>query len=512
MIRLSIPRCLRTASVAILALLFSGPAAADLENSVRRILKQGTPPGSQLAVSIRELPSSDEVFAFQASRPFIPASNMKLITTGAALVSLGPDFRFRTRMRLLERPDRPAELLIVGDGDPSFADPSLLESMTWNRPDGSRAVGLDCDRFLGIWAEGVRDAGVTAIGAVVADDRVFERNGFHPEWPKDQFSEPYCAEVNGLNFHHNLVQIWMAPVAGGPARIVRTSPDLDWLPRRNRTTSDRSAKAKQSFWIERPFGSNSLTLNGNVRVESTDPVPITLQDMPSLLAELLARRLRTVGVEVSESRLAAAEDPVDQGRPIGPPVETALEVVVRRANTDSDNLSAESLLKRVAAHETRQPGSWTSATTAIPSVLARRITDPAALAGLVVSDGSGLSRANRITASLLTRWIAAIDADPTISSRFRESLAVGGRTGTVKNRFKDLERTGCTVYCKTGFVRGVSCLSGLVVAPDGRAMAFSILGNDLTAGNAIGDAKTLQERIVRAIADELTRHRTALGG
>jgi D-alanyl-D-alanine carboxypeptidase/D-alanyl-D-alanine-endopeptidase (penicillin-binding protein 4) len=234
--------------------------------------------------------------------------------------------------------------------------------------------------------------------------------------------------------------------------------------------------------------------------------------MPSLLAELLARRLRTVGVEVSESRLAAAEDPVDQGRPIGPPVETALEVVVRRANTDSDNLSAESLLKRVAAHETRQPGSWTSATTAIPSVLARRITDPAALAGLVVSDGSGLSRANRITASLLTRWIAAIDADPTISSRFRESLAVGGRTGTVKNRFKDLERTGCTVYCKTGFVRGVSCLSGLVVAPDGRAMAFSILGNDLTAGNAIGDAKTLQERIVRAIADELTRHRTALGG
>jgi hypothetical protein len=43
-------------------------------------------------------------------------------------------------------------------------------------------------------------------------------------------------------------------------------------------------------------------------------------------------------------------------------------------------------------------------------------------------------------------------------------------------------------------------------------MAFSILGNDLTAGNAIGDAKTLQERIVRAIADELTRHRTALGG
>ena len=51
-----------------------------------------------------------------------------------------------------------------------------------------------------------------------------------------------------------------------------------------------------------------------------------------------------------------------------------------------------------------------------------------------------------------------------------------------------------------------------VVAPDGRSMAFSILGNDLTAGNAIGDAKTLQERIVRAIADELTRHRTALGG
>jgi D-alanyl-D-alanine carboxypeptidase/D-alanyl-D-alanine-endopeptidase (penicillin-binding protein 4) len=434
---------------------------AGLRSELQEAIRKGRPPGSRLGVSVRDLTTGQELFGLDSAAPLIPASNMKVITTGAALVSLGEDFRFRTTMRIVDRGDGRPDLHLVGDGDPVFADPDLLSFVTWKRPDGRVEKGLDSSAFLGAWAAAVRDANVAAIESVVVDSRIFEPIGFHPKWPTDQFPEGYCAEVHGFNFHHNVLQVWPAPRPGGTATIARMSPDLAFLPIQNRTTSNRSASAKHSFWIGRKQDGNDLTLNGNVQVAARDPVTITLHGMPGLLADLFAVRLRSAGIEVGGARIAGPTDPTGQGRTIGPPVETPLATVLRRCNTDSDNLSAECLLKRVVHHETKRPGSW---------------------------------------------------ADPSTDRPFRDSLAVGGETGTVRNRFKSLEKTGCTVLCKTGFIRGVSCLSGIVVGPDGRTVAFSVLGNDLTAENAIGRMKELQERVVLEIAEDLASPRAALGG
>lgn len=494
---------------------FAWPATAalgGLSSELEKAIRQGRPAKSTIGVSVRDLGSGREVFRLDADKPLIPASNMKVLTTGAALVALGSDFRFRSSMRLVDRAGSPPDLMLVGDGDPAFADPELLSFVTWTRPDGSRTTGLDADAFLEAWISAIVDSGARAIGTVVVDDRIFERTSFHPEWPKDQFSEEYCAEVHGFNFHHNLLYVWPSPRAGGAATVARMSPSLGFLPISNRTTSNRAASAKHSFWIGRSPGSNQLTLNGNVQVAPKDPVAITLDGMPALLAELMARRLRSAGVEVGGSRLADAADPAGTGRILGPTVETPLATVLHRANTDSDNLAAESLLKRVVHAETGGPGSWAAATTVLPGLIARRLSDPDSARGLSVSDGSGLSRRNRITASLMTRWIASMEADPALAAPFRDSLAVAGETGTVRKRFKGLEKTGAEVHCKTGFIRGVSCLSGVVTGADGRRMAFSILGNDLTAENAIGRMKELQERIVLEIAEELATPRAALGG
>jgi D-alanyl-D-alanine carboxypeptidase/D-alanyl-D-alanine-endopeptidase (penicillin-binding protein 4) len=490
----------------------SSGAHAELPADLAGVVRKNRPPRAILAVSVRDLSAGEEVFRLDADRPLIPASNMKVITTGAALASLGPDFRFRTRMLVVERADGSPDLHLVGDGDPAFADPELLSQVTWTRPDGSVERGLDAAAFLDAWASAVGESGLRRIASVVADDRIFERTSFHPAWPKDQFAESYCAEVHGLNFHRNTVQIWPVPRTGGPAGVARMSPDLSFLPLENRSTSNRAAGAKHTFWVGRRPESNALTLNGNAQVAARDPVTITLREMPSLLAELLARRLRESGVEVAGSRPASAEDPRTSGRPIGPPVETPLATVLLRCNTDSDNLSAECLLKRIAVQETGTAGSWESGAVVIPRVVARHVPEASDLRGLVVSDGSGLSRLNRVTASFMTRWIAALDADPDLGPPFRESLAVGGETGTVRKRFKSLERLNATVLCKTGYIRGVSCLSGIVIGPDGRRFAFSVLGNDLTAENAIGKMKDLQERIVLEIAEELARPRAALGG
>jgi D-alanyl-D-alanine carboxypeptidase/D-alanyl-D-alanine-endopeptidase (penicillin-binding protein 4) len=92
--------------------------------------------------------------------------------------------------------------------------------------------------------------------------------------------------------------------------------------------------------------------------------------------------------------------------------------------------------------------------------------------------------------------------DPRVSAGFLQSLALAGSTGTVKDRFDRLAGNPVKVRCKTGYINGVSTLSGVVEAPDGRKIAFSVLGNNL---EKIGTdrARKAQEAVVMAIVDSL---------
>ena len=74
----------------------------------------------------------------------------------------------------------------------------------------------------------------------------------------------------------------------------------------------------------------------------------------------------------------------------------------------------------------------------------------------------------------------------------------------MRRRFPDLSDSQVEVRCKTGYIRGVSTLSGLAIATDGRAIAFSILGNNLAQGDQIARARSMQEAMVRRIVRELS--------
>jgi D-alanyl-D-alanine carboxypeptidase/D-alanyl-D-alanine-endopeptidase (penicillin-binding protein 4) len=84
-----------------------------------------------------------------------------------------------------------------------------------------------------------------------------------------------------------------------------------------------------------------------------------------------------------------------------------------------------------------------------------------------------------------------------------QSLAIGGVDGTLDDRFKTSSLRG-RVHAKTGYVVGVSALSGYLKTQDGRWLAFSILMNDLPRGMN-SRAKQLQEAIVKAIDNNAGR-------
>ncbi len=474
---------------------------ADLADDVGKLVSASGLKQKSIAVSITDAATDTTLVSINADQQMIPASNMKLLTSGAALHYLGPEFEFTTR--LIRKDDK---LIVIGDGDPAFGDPELLEIMSVG---GSK--GLDVEAFINLWIKPVVATGVKKISEVIVDDRIFDREFVHPTWPVDQLNRTYCAQVSGLTFHANILRFYPRPDSGRP-NVSNFEPAMGWILLTNRGTCKTGAHHKNDGWLARKIGTNDLTFYGNVSSAYRPPynVPVTVHDMPEQFARLLADRLSRAGVQVASYRVATPEEPAFEGETIGPIISTPISTVLTRCNRDSANLYAECLIKRLGYAMTRQPGSWLNGAAIVRHAVHERLRGSAVVNGLVVTDGSGMSRGNKVTAELITAWLNTFHNDDRLGPMFIDSLAEPGDEGTLRKRFGSSNLHGATVHAKSGYINHVSCLSGFVTAPDGRCYSFSVLGNELNPSEII-TAKTLQEKIVLAIAKELSAVRVSIG-
>ncbi|MCH7813564.1 MAG: D-alanyl-D-alanine carboxypeptidase, partial [Planctomycetes bacterium] len=120
----------------------------------------------------------------------------------------------------------------------------------------------------------------------------------------------------------------------------------------------------------------------------------------------------------------------------------------------------------------RVPGSWTTGARAVRAFLSRNGIDPRRF---VLADGSGLSRANRVTGRLICDLLAVMFDHPD-GDAFRASLAEPGEIGTLRSRMKELKGS---LFAKTGYIRGVRALSGYIQTRDGQWLCFSIIYNNI---------------------------------
>jgi len=115
--------------------------------------------------------------------------------------------------------------------------------------------------------------------------------------------------------------------------------------------------------------------------------------------------------------------------------------------------------------------------------------------GLVVADGSGLSRGNRVTARIITDLLLAMNRHEQ-AGVYRANLAEPGGIGTLRSRMKDLKGH---VFAKTGYIRGVRALSGYVHANDGRWYCFSFIYNDIPG--SVKPFERMQDQACRILVE-----------
>jgi D-alanyl-D-alanine carboxypeptidase/D-alanyl-D-alanine-endopeptidase (penicillin-binding protein 4) len=160
-------------------------------------------------------------------------------------------------------------------------------------------------------------------------------------------------------------------------------------------------------------------------------------------------------------------------------------------NKNSQNLFAEALCKLLGKAASGR-ASWEAGAEAVDAFLHQNGIHGA---GVRVVDGSGLARENRVTARAITELLSVMH-EHRHAEVFRNSLAVAGRDGTIRNRLKDVEGQ---VLAKTGYIGGVRSLSGYARTKEGKWLAFSIIYNDIP-----GDVKpfeALQDEACRVLVD-----------
>lgn len=449
---------------------------------IDRILAESESRRGFWGIVMKELGSEKALYARDADHLFLPASNMKLFTTAAALEKLGPEFIFRTTVEVDQPPDsdgRVSDLRLVGRGDPNLGGRVLPYEP--NNPTKAPA-GLVFDQL----AEMVKTKGVREVtGNLIADDSYFLYEPYGFDWSVDDLQWGYGAPVTALAFNDNSLRLHFAAGAaeGEPAKVwLDLIPDYYRLSNRLETSALGTTKR---IFVERAPGSMDLDVWGQIPLGSDeDGDRVAIANPPQLAGELFRRALEARGIMVrGEVRVqhlkrieaAASSDPFTAARSRvvlaehrSEPLREEIELI----NKVSLNLHAEMLL-RTMAHELRNYGSLTVGL----EVLLEFVTRAGIPSGETrFADGSGLSRENLVTPRALVVLLDYMARSPHFLTFF-DSLPVAGVDGTLAERFKGTPAAG-RIHAKTGNIEHVNSLSGYMDLPSRKRLAFCIMTNN----------------------------------
>ncbi len=445
--------------------------ATDLEHRIDRLVESsGVAQGAFVGIDVVELSTGKTLYHRNQDRLFLPASNMKLFTTALALLRLGPDYRFITRVTI----EPSGDLVLTGSGDPSLSGRTFPY-----QKDALMGPGLAAIDDL---ADQVVASGITHLdGDVVGDDRLYPWAPYPPSWTQDDALRDFGAPVSALTVNDNTITLSLSPGArsGDPAGL-SIDPALEYYVIDNRViTVEPSAEAKVR--MSRLPGSRQLRLWGGIgegRPEVREELAI---DDPALytacaLYDALTRRgVAIAGYPMARHRGVDVDYPPAAGTVLASRTSPPLEQLLQTMDKVSQNLYAELLLREVA-RITHQAGTREAGLEELGALTAEL---GASKEDSRFEDGSGLSRNTLVTPRLITRLLAYLD-----SSKYRDVwislLPVGGDDGSLEHRLCCASE-GYGIRAKTGSLSRALTLSGYADSKTRGRLAFSILVNDFSA-------------------------------
>ena len=412
---------------------------------------------------IKVLDSERVLYSHHGSDPLIPASNMKIVTTAAALDLLGPDYHYTTELWGPPVNDKgvvQGDLYLRGNGDPTNTPPY------WETPTAMY------EQLAG----DLQKAGVRAvIGDIVADDSLFDREYYPQGWSDHYHLDSYSAPVAGLSLNGNMVEV---RVSGSGAST---------YPSNNHFKIAYSSQGASDTAIERKRGSRTIVVRGPLSEVNRE---ITVDNPPlfaaSAFGNILAGRGVMIKGKVRLIRQLGEPAAVNRRHLYASIPSPDLKTLITEINQQSDNFLAEHLFKTIGARASGRGDTETGEACVKRFLTAHNIDTK----GLHMVDGCGLSELNTITPNQLVDTLIVM-ARHKYSDVYYQSLA-SNEHGTLRYRIP-----GTDVHGKTGTLDHYTSLSGYVTTAGGQVVVFSMLFNKI---EDISVGIDIQNRVVTMLS------------
>lgn len=452
---------------------------ADLTATIDRALASEALDGSGAAILIVSLDHGDTLYRREADRLFTPASNRKLFTAASALHHLGPEYRFHTALLAtgpIDGDTLRGDLVLVGRGDPDLVTEDLAAL-----------------------ADTLVNCGVRVVsGDVRADASWFDEIEWGSGWMWDDGPYWEFAYFSALTLNDNAVEVRVVPGerVGDPVRV-SIDPPTEYVAVGVAATT-ATIGAEPTLSIDRSWTppENIIHVTGDVPADADSVIAVRTVEDPALyavtvLSELLDARGVVIQGEVRHQPLIGAPADTIAMHTSGPLAESLGNML-----KESDNLTAEQLVKVVGAEVEGPPGSHEAGLAAERVFLAEAVGIDTL--DLNLADGSGVSRYNLGTARQTIRLLSYMaNREEALSRPWMDALPVAGRDGTLESRMVGTAADG-RARAKTGTLSGVSALSGYVPGAVGERFAFSMVMEFFTG--PAGPRRAIQDSIVAALA------------
>lgn len=439
--------------------------------------------GSLAGISIREQETGKIIFEHMADLRLTPASNMKLLTSAAALNILGEDYQFITEIYgdgRVEDGHLKGNLYIKGNGDTS-----LLAS--------------DLEKL----SKEIKRKGISYIdGDIIGDDSWYDNIPFSSDLAWSDEAAYYGAQISALTLSPDkeydagtvLLEIKPGKKKNEPV-IINTLPRTSEIKIvNNAITADKESAA--SLKVNREHNSKVVTITGNLPIDT--PLKkewVSVDDPTSYTLDVFQQALKKEGIQwkgvVKKGRTPQIASILTTHSSI--PLRELLLPLLKLSN----NTIAETLIKELGVVK-KGEGSFAKGIEALEEELAVFHLDPTKM---LIRDGSGISPIDFISATDLSLFLYEIQAQPWFST-FSQSLPVSGHEekmigGTLRHRLNS-ENTKGKILAKTGTLTSVSSLSGYMESKSGNKYIFSILLNHLTDEDK---GKEIEDKIMETLVE-----------
>ncbi|MCB9196184.1 MAG: D-alanyl-D-alanine carboxypeptidase/D-alanyl-D-alanine-endopeptidase [Flavobacteriales bacterium] len=442
---------------------------SSIEKAITNLANDASLKNASISFYVYDATNKKEIANLNGNQSLVTASTMKAITTATALEVMGSYHKFETKLAYDGFIDSSCTLhgniYIIGGGDPTL---------------GSKYFQKEGEDFMLDWVDAISALGIHHIeGKIIGDDSYFSDEYVPATWGWGDMGNYYGAGVSGLSVYDNTVTFkFDAGENNNDSTYVVCydpyTPDLriDNRVLAGNTTTDEAYIYGGPYDPYRiikgriPKGSKEFEVRGAMH----DPAYVTAFDLESKLylhGITTSESASTVRIERLNGNILNSKREIFHTT-----ISPSLSSIVYWTNLISNNLFAEHLLKHIGISQ-HHDGSVYSGTSGVYNFWLSKGID---MSGFYMNDGSGLSRANAISAKQLVEILTYMKKSKYADS-FYSSLPNCGKTGTLSSYGK-----GTKIYnnlrAKSGTMTRVKSYAGYVKSADGKELVFAIIVNN----------------------------------